>query len=142
MHHPLSLCRYNGNPVECDCTLRRIRSWLDNRLDSSTWNDVVCAAPQRLQGRALPFISEEELRCTDNRRSFEEYQVKAMEEDQGCRGYIWSDEGGMILPHRFPFFFPFILVLRSTPPPFLPFLHHLKRQIYHTPTRITCRQIT
>nr|XP_027236685.1 uncharacterized protein LOC113827934 [Penaeus vannamei] len=40
-----------------------------------SWDDVVCAAPQHLQGRALPFITEEELRCTDNRRSFEEYQV-------------------------------------------------------------------
>ncbi|XP_063596963.1 chaoptin-like [Penaeus indicus] len=67
--------KYNGNPVECDCTLRKIRSWLDNRLDSSSWNDVVCATPQHLQGRALPFISEEELRCSDNRRSFEQYQV-------------------------------------------------------------------
>lgn len=79
MYNSFPPCRYNGNPVECDCTMRKIRSWLDTRLNSSSWNDVVCAAPQHLKGRAIPFISEQELRCSDNRRSFEDYQVRAGE---------------------------------------------------------------
>lgn len=61
--------------MECDCALRRVRAWLDTWLGSETWDDLVCAKPLHLANRTLPNIAEEELRCSDERRARDEYQV-------------------------------------------------------------------
>ena len=70
-----TVIRYSDNPVACDCSLRRVRAWLDTWLGSEKWRDIVCAKPLHLSGRALPHIAEEELRCSDDRRVSHLYQV-------------------------------------------------------------------
>ncbi|KAG7166922.1 toll-like receptor Toll6-like 3 [Homarus americanus] len=67
--------RYTNNPILCDCSMRRIRSWLDTWLRSEPWRDIVCHSPLHLVGRPLSAIFEEELRCNDERRGQDLYQV-------------------------------------------------------------------
>lgn len=70
-----STIRYRDNPVECDCTLRRIRAWFDTWLESESWDDIVCTKPPHLYNRTLTHIAEGELRCNDERRAYDKYQV-------------------------------------------------------------------
>lgn len=62
-----SYFRYDGNPLECTCVLRPIKSWLSNFLNMTDFDDVRCQTPISLTNKTLPDINETELKCSDRR---------------------------------------------------------------------------
>ncbi|RXG60327.1 Insulin-like growth factor-binding protein complex acid labile subunit [Armadillidium vulgare] len=66
-----TVIRYNGNPLDCTCVLRPLKSWLSKFLNMTDFDDVLCKTPISLANRTLPNISETELKCSD-RRDFDD----------------------------------------------------------------------
>ncbi|XP_078684211.1 uncharacterized protein LOC144917775 [Branchiostoma floridae x Branchiostoma belcheri] len=54
-----------NNPWECDCSMQAASLWLRLNTASTIKNQIVCAAPENLQGRVLDDVVLERLLCTE-----------------------------------------------------------------------------
>ncbi|XP_028981871.1 uncharacterized protein LOC107036999 [Diachasma alloeum] len=59
--------RYEGNPLNCNCHARPLKRWITTLTEvPSEWRNVVCASPDYIAGKALPFVTEELMTCDEN----------------------------------------------------------------------------
>ncbi len=54
---------FEGNPILCDCRLRPLQFWLNSKIDSGIWNNVLCTAPPNLAGQSVASVTDDSLGC-------------------------------------------------------------------------------
>ncbi|XP_069476149.1 platelet glycoprotein Ib beta chain [Ambystoma mexicanum] len=52
------------NPWCCDCSVMYLRAWLQKQQERALYKDVVCASPEKLRGRVIMYLTEDEILST------------------------------------------------------------------------------
>ena len=76
-----ALCRLvlsSGNQLRCDCALRRLRSWMDDRAadPASPWHQVTCETPAEVRGQTVTQLDVAGLTCVGPQQDASQYQQK------------------------------------------------------------------
>ncbi|XP_043243590.1 insulin-like growth factor-binding protein complex acid labile subunit [Amphibalanus amphitrite] len=69
---------YQGNQLRCDCALRRLRSWMDDRTaePDSPWASVACETPAEMRGQIVTELDVAALTCIGPEQDASVYQEK------------------------------------------------------------------
>ncbi|XP_069071411.1 platelet glycoprotein Ib beta chain [Pleurodeles waltl] len=52
------------NPWNCDCTVLYLRTWMQKQQQRSLYKDVICTTPEKLRGRVVMYLTEDEVLAT------------------------------------------------------------------------------
>ena len=69
---------FTGNRLRCDCALRPLRAWLDDRLadPGSPWHQVRCQSPEGVRGQAVTELQVDSLTCVGPGQDGRQYRQK------------------------------------------------------------------
>jgi len=69
---------YHDNQMRCDCSLRQLRYWMDDRIFdlSSPWPRVTCASPEAMRGQSVTALDVKALDCVGPEQDGKRYQQK------------------------------------------------------------------